>query len=231
MIGFMIGSLVSLVFVLLLFKGLWSLWHKMHALVGIEVGTPRLGLGYQQGVALPTRITSQDKLALPTHLKKTTKQTYWRTRYGKVPALRHLSVTADQLDLMPVEAVQLLGVIDERLSRYAAWQHNQTNASGKATNHKLSTNLSQNWLTEKQFVLQRLVEQTIPEAVNQYDQLARFHPQALAQPIHDGMNAAQVLMAVLTEVDGQIDGLLDELSAQVSAQLATTYRYVKTRTQ
>lgn len=216
--------LFGLVVALLLFRGLWVLWHKMHALVGIEVGTPALVLDYQPGMALPNARLAAQKLplALGRSQKKSkslTNQVYWRTRHGKIPALHYLNVSAAQVESLPWEAVQWLLSIDARLARYAAWQHDQRQA------------LFHNALSEQQFVLQRLADQTVPDAVNQFDQLARFNPNALSQPVCDGMLPAQVLLAVLTDVSRQVDGLLEDASHQVGSQLATTYRYVKTRTQ
>lgn len=236
MIWFVIGTVVSLIAVLCLIKGLIAVWYKMHALVGIEVGLPHhtmLGVGYQQGIALPTTLSSRyaEEMPAPSVLpSKKFKQRYWQTRYGKVPSLTYLkAVNVDKLDMMPVEAVQALVTINDRLARYAAWQQQASHTQQK--DDKNQSVLRNNWLTEKQFVLNRLVDQTLPTAINQYEQLARFNPQILNNTIHDGMTPGQLLIAVLIEIDSQLDDLLNELSQQVSHELATTYRYVKARVQ
>lgn len=222
---------------MLLIKGVIVAWHKMHALVGIEVGHPQeaLLLPYQKLQSLPVSVTHSRSAYQPMTRVKSKKlrqrahqqrQSYWQTRYGRIQPLHYLTnVTVEQLNLMPKQAVELLVSINERMAQYTAWQQqSQTNAT-----HPNGTTLT-NWLTEKQFVIDRLISQTIPEAVNQYDQLARFSPQRLSQPIHDDMTAGEVLTAVLQAVDRQMDEMLDEVFIQASSQLATTYRYVKTRT-
>ncbi|MFO1365792.1 MAG: hypothetical protein U1E91_06095 [Moraxella sp.] len=40
-------------------------------------------------------------------------------------------------------------------------------------------------MTENKFVVNRLIEQTIPEAVHQYDQIAKYHPSRLNQKIQE----------------------------------------------
>lgn len=228
--GLLIIGLVWLLVLAVLLKGLLVLWHKMHALVGIEVGYPNeaLLLTHQQGVVVPANLPSESRLALspfaqPKNRLKKSRQHYWHTHHGNIPSLVYLTgVNIDNVDRMPSQAVNILISINERLAQYLSWQQ-QANAT--------SSTLTQNWPTEKQFVIERLITQTIPEAVAQYDQLARFNPQRLSQPIHDNMTAGEMLVAVLTAVDEQLLGVLDEIFEQASSQLATTYRYVKARTQ
>lgn len=232
--GLLIIGLVWLLVLAVLLKGLLVLWHKMHALVGIEVGYPTeaLLLTHQQGVVVPANLPSESRLALspfaqPKNRLKKSRQSYWHTRHGNIPSLVYLTgVNIDNIDRMPTQAVNILISINERLAQYLSWQQ-QSQTPSNAT----GTTLTQNWLTEKQFVIERLITQTIPEAVAQYDQLARFNPQRLSQPIHDDMTAGEMLVAVLTAVDEQLLGVLDEIFEQASSQLATTYRYVKARTQ
>lgn len=230
--GLLIIALVWLLILAVLLKGLLVLWHKMHALVGIEVGYPNeaLLLSHQPSVAVPVNVPSKSKLALSplnqpkTRLKKS-RQPYWHTRHGNIPSLVYLTgVNVDNIDRMPSQAVNVLISINERLAQYLSWQQ-------QAQSNATDSTLTQNWLTEKQFVIERLITQTIPEAVAQYDQLARFNPQRLSQPIHDDMTAGEMLVAVLRAVDEQLLGVLDETFEQASLQLASTYRYVKSRTQ
>lgn len=220
----MILVLFSLVCVMLLIKSIIVLWHKMHALVGIEVGHPQEAflLPYQNLQAIPMSITAQSSIE-----PKKSRHRYWQTPYGRIYPLHCLTgVNAKHLTLMPKKAIELLVSINERAAQYLTW-HQQSQQSTKQ--QVIGATLT-NWLTEKQFVIERLINQTIPEAVNQYDQLARFSPQRLSQPIHDDLTAGEVLIAVLQTVDEQIKRVLDEVFIQAGSQLATTYRYVKTRT-
>lgn len=228
----LIIGLVWLLILAVVLKGVIVLWHKMHAFVGIEVGYPTeaLLLPYQQGVAVPANVASQHPSALllsqPNKRLKKSRPSYWHTRHGNIPSLRYLTgVTIDNIDRMPPQAVTVLISIHERLAQYLSWQQ-QAQTASNAT----GSTLSNNWLTEKQFVIERLIQQTIPEAVNQYDQLAHFNPQRLSQPIHDNMTAGEILVAVLQTVDEQLVGVLDEIFVQASSQLTTTYRYIKART-
>ena len=220
----MILVLFSLVCVMLLIKSIIVLWHKMHALVGIEVGHPQEAflLPYQNLQAIPMSITAQSSIE-----PKKSRHRYWQTPYGRIHPLHCLTgINAKHLTLMPKKAIELLVSINERAAQYLTW-HQQSQQSTKQ--QVIGATLT-NWLTEKQFVIERLINQTIPEAVNQYDQLARFSPQRLSQPIHDDLTAGEVLIAVLQTVDEQIKRVLDEVFIQAGSQLATTYRYVKTRT-
>lgn len=219
MISFLIGIIGFLLIMFAGFKVIGKIWHKMHDIVGIEVGqsrhTPQLG--YEPPTTLPNTFGSDNSLQLINQQNSNNKQ--WQTRHGKLPAMLQLvGITEDKLNLMPTEAVVILDRINGKMVRYTAWQQeNQLEQT--------------QWLTEKQFVLNRLISQTIPEAVNQYDQLARFNPYHLQQKIHDNLTAGDMLIAVLLEVDKQIDELINELHQQVTNQLATTYRYIKSRTQ
>lgn len=137
-----------------------------------------------------------------------------------MPLFQDLSL--EQINRMPTEAVVVLDRIHHKLERYLDWQQAQQS-------QPQSTQATAVPLSERRFVLDKLISQTIPEAVNQYDQLARFNPHQLSQKIHDNMTAGDMLIAVLLGVDKQTDELLHELNQQVSSQLATTYHYVKSR--
>lgn len=196
-------------------------WKKMHEIAGIEVGTSPLSLPYQE----TAKIEHQPSTTLPTNIAKqferltADNQQMITTKHGKIspmPLLVGLSV--DKINLMPTEAVIILDRIHDKLSRYQAWQQ-----ESEATSEEVA------WLTEKKFVLDRLINQTIPEAINHYDQLARFNPYQLTQKIHHDMTASDILIEVLLGVDKQIDDLLNELNHQVSSKLASTYHYMKAR--
>lgn len=213
-----------LIIILLLVLCIWCAkfaWRKMHEIAGIEVGTSPLSLPYQE----TAKIEHQSSTALPTNIAKqferltSDNQQMITTKHGKIspmPLLVGLSV--DKINLMPTEAVIILDRIHDKLSRYQAWQQESEATSEEVT-----------WLTEKKFVLDRLIHQTIPEAVNHYDQLARFNPHQLTQKIHHDMTASDILIEVLLGVDKQIDELLNELNHQVSSKLASTYHYMKAR--
>lgn len=220
--------MVKIVFAILIFLCMgalcvWCLktaWRKMHEIAGIEVGTSPLSLpqmtdniGYQPNTPLPNHITKQ-------HERLTTdNQQMITTKHGKISAMPLLvGLSVDKINLMPTEAVIILDRIHDKLSRYQAWQQ-----ESDATSEEVA------WLTEKKFVLDRLIHQTIPEAINHYDQLARFNPYQLNQKIHHDMTASDILLEVLLGVDKQIDELLYELNQQVSQKLATTYHYMKAR--
>ena len=127
---------------------------------------------------------------------------------------------------MPTAAVMLLDTIHDKLIRYQAWQRDQSQSGNQADHQHQQTQ----WLTENKFVVNRLIEQTIPEAVHQYDQIAKYHPSQLNQKIQGEMTAGEMLIEVLDRVNRQLDELLNEMFHEVSQQFASTYRYVKNRT-
>ena len=125
---------------------------------------------------------------------------------------------------MPTAAVMLLDTIHDKLIRYQAWQRDQSQSVNQPDHPQTQ------WLTENKFVVNRLIEQTIPEAVYQYDQIAKYHPSQLNQKIQGEMTAGEILIEVLARVNLQLDELLNEMFHEVSQQFASTYRYVKNRT-
>ena len=211
---------------------LTRLWYKMHEFVGIEVGTSRYALPYneplrlsqQSGMAIPNsfandKIFQFQPLAYPNSASHRVGNKESRRSQQVIPAI--LGIDARRLGRMPTPAVMVLDEIQDKLLRYQAWQQQQTELQNQTTG----------WLTENKFVINRLIEQTIPEAVNQYDQIAQFHPMQLSQKIYDDMTAGEMLVAVLQQVNQQLNQLLDEMFNEVSQQFATTYRYVKQRTE
>ena len=125
---------------------------------------------------------------------------------------------------MPTAAVMLLDTIHDKLIRYQDWQRDQSQSANQPDHSQTQ------WLTENKFVVNRLIEQTIPEAVYQYDQIAKYHPSQLNQKIQGEMTAGEILIEVLARVNLQLDELLNEMFHEVSQQFASTYRYVKNRT-
>lgn len=200
----------------------------MHDIAGIEVGTSRHSLppqiSYTPSTAIPNSIGNNlDYQLMSSNVLQNSKKNLLKTKHGKMspmPLFQDLSL--EQINRMPTEAVVVLDRIHHKLERYLDWQQAQQSQSQ-------STQTTAVPLSERRFVLDKLISQTIPEAVNQYDQLARFNPHQLSQKIHDNMTAGDMLIAVLLGVDKQTDELLHELNQQVSSQLATTYHYVKSR--
>lgn len=223
MIKLIIGIVIVLVLLAVVFWGAKKLlgfsWRKMHEIAGIEVGTSAYSLPYEERPMLSyDNSVSHNVAKLQQHFSQPNNQVL-QTKHGKISAMPLFTgVNVDKINLMPTEAVVILDRIHDKLSRYYAWQHENAQSTQ-----------SESWLTEQKFVLDRLVSQTIPEAVNHYDQLARFNPHQLTQKIHHNMTASDILIEVLLGVDKQVDELLNELNQQVSQKLATTYHYMKAR--
>ena len=135
-----------------------------------------------------------------------------------------LDIDGAAIERMPTAAVMLLDTIHDKLIRYQAWQRDQSQSVNQPDHPQTP------WLTENKFVVNRLIEQTIPEAVYQYDQIAKYHPSQLNQKIQGEMTAGEILIEVLARVNLQLDELLNEMFHEVSQQFASTYRYVKNRT-
>ncbi|WP_227498085.1 hypothetical protein [Moraxella macacae] len=209
----------------------------MHDIVGIEVGKSRHSLPVQidhtpnsigKLFKISKRSNQQDcanQQAILTNPTQNNRDNLLKTKHGKMspmPLFQGLSI--EQIDRMPTEAVVVLDRIHHKLQRYLNWQ--QTLLQDRLQSSPPNTLP----LTENRFVLDKLINQTIPETLNQYDQLARFNPHQLSKKIHANMTANDMLLEVLLSVDKQADELLNELNQQVSDQLATTYHYVKSRT-
>ena len=144
--------------------------------------------------------------------------TLWFLRYGRCPIMTELVdvVNEDTLNAMPIEAVAILDRINNKLKRYRDWSS------------ELDAKPSQN---EKQFVIDKLVSESIPEALHHYEQLLRFSPHRTKNSTtHDKMSAPDILIDLFLEVDYELDELLDELHQTVLNRLASTHRYVKSRT-
>lgn len=220
----MLTLLVLIVVVYGIWRALGAMWQGLHRIAGIETGTPRYALpmasarlGHEPSVAIPNSFRNDERFQLLPPTQSNSR----RTKHSKTPPMPQLAgVTIECLNRMPTQAVVILDRINDKLTRYQAWRR-------EAQTHTHTHTA----LSEKQFVIDRLIGQTLPEAVQQYDQLARFNPAHLQQPIHDTMTASDILIAVLQQVDAELDGLMAELNHVATNQLATTYRYIKARTQ
>lgn len=154
------------------------------------------------------------------HQSQASLSKYWHVKHGKVTPLTHLpSMTAEKIHEVPSEALVILDRINDKMARYTVWRAELSD-------------INETWLTEKQYAINRLINESIPEAVNHYDQLARFDPNRVKHTkVNGDMTASDVLIDVLQEVDSQLDSLIDELYQQTVQRLASMHRYVKTRVQ
>lgn len=215
-----------------------KIWYKMHDIAGID---PR-PVSYQQGhliahhpnQPLPTsnlsgygqnflqnaELTEQFQAINKPSPTQNSLSKYWHLKYGKVTPLTYLpSITAEKIHEVPSEALVVLDRINDKMARYTVWRAELND-------------VNEAWLTEKQYAINRLINESVPEAVNHYDQLARFDPHRVQHTkINGDMTASDILIDVLQEVDNQLDSLIDELYQQTVHKLASMHRYVKTRVQ
>ena len=145
----------------------------------------------------------------------------WVLKHGKCPAMTELVNVVDErtLNAMPIEAVAILDRINHKLRRYREWS---TELNGT----------QEEWFCERQFVIDKLINESIPEALNHYEQLLRFSPyRTKHNTVQGNMTAGDMLTDLFLEIDYELDELLDELHSIVLNRLASTHRYVKSRTQ
>lgn len=146
--------------------------------------------------------------------------TLWYLKHGRCPIMTELVDVVDEatLNAMPIEAVAILDRINGKLKRYREWSS--------------ELNDEQQQHNERQFVIDKLVAESIPEALHHYEQLQRFSPHRTKNNIVQGkMTAGDMLTDLFLEIDYELDELLDELHQTVMNRLASTHRYVKSRTQ
>tara|TARA_R110002020_G_scaffold122447_1_gene277787 strand:- start:874 stop:1626 length:753 start_codon:yes stop_codon:yes gene_type:complete len=147
--------------------------------------------------------------------------TLWYLKHGRCPIMTELVdvVDAATLNAMPIEAVAILDRINGKLKRYREWSHELNEQQQQQHN-------------ERQFVIDKLVGESIPEALHHYEQLQRFSPHRTKNSTVQGkMTAGDMLTDLFLEIDYELDELLDELHQTVMNRLASTHRYVKSRTQ
>ncbi len=146
--------------------------------------------------------------------------TLWTLKHGRCPIMTELVDVVDEatLNAMPIEAVAILDRINGKLKRYRDWSE--------------ELNEQQQQHNERQFVIDKLVNESIPEALHHYEQLLRFSPHRTKNSTVQGkMTAGDMLTDLFLEIDYELDELLDELHQTVLNRLASTHRYVKSRTQ
>ena len=147
--------------------------------------------------------------------------TLWYLKHGSCPIMTELVDVVDEatLNAMPIEAVAILDRINGKLKRYREWSHELNEQQQQQHN-------------ERQFVIDKLVSESIPEALYHYEQLQRFSPHRTKNNMVQGkMTAGDMLTDLFLEIDYELDELLDELHQTVMDRLASTHRYVKSRTQ
>lgn len=147
--------------------------------------------------------------------------TLWYLKHGRCPIMTELVDVVDEatLNAMPIEAVAILDRINGKLKRYREWSQELNDEQQQQHN-------------ERQFVIDKLVSESIPEALHHYEQLQRFSPHRTRNYTAQGeMSAGDMLTDLFLEIDYELDELLDELHNTVMSRLASTHRYVKSRTQ
>ena len=147
--------------------------------------------------------------------------TLWYLKHGRCPIMTELVDVVDEatLNAMPIEAVAILDRINGKLKRYRDWSEELNEEQQQQHN-------------ERQFVIDKLVNESIPEALRHYEQLLRFSPHRTKNSTVQGkMTAGDMLTDLFLEIDYELDQLLDELHQTVLNRLASTHRYVKSRTQ
>jgi len=157
----------------------------------------------------------------PTNRPPFDPDTLWYLKHGRCPIMTELVDVVDEatLNAMPIEAVAILDRINGKLKRYREWSSELNEQQQQQHN-------------ERQFVIDKLVSESIPEALHHYEQLQRFSPHRTKNNMVQGkMTAGDMLTDLFLEVDYELDELLDELHQTVLNRLASTHRYVKSRTQ
>ena len=147
--------------------------------------------------------------------------TLWFLKHGRCPIMTELVnvVDAATLNAMPIEAVAILDRINGKLKRYREWSSELNDEQKQQHN-------------ERQFVIDKLISESIPEALHHYEQLQRFSPHRTKNNVVQGkMTAGDMLTDLFLEIDYELDELLEELHQTVMNRLASTHRYVKSRTQ
>jgi hypothetical protein len=146
--------------------------------------------------------------------------TLWYLKHGRCPIMTELVDVVDEatLNAMPIEAVAVLDRINGKLKRYRDWSHELNEQQQQQHN-------------ERQFAIDKLVNESIPEALHHYEQLLRFSPHRTKNnKVQGNMTAGGMLTDLFLEIDYELDELLDQLHQTVMNSLASTHRYVKSRT-
>ena len=170
---------------------------------------------------LTDRYLSNRAQMCPTNRPPFDPDTLWYLKHGRCPIMTELVDVVDEatLNAMPIEAVAILDRINGKLKRYREWSSELNEQQQQQHN-------------ERQFVIDKLVSESIPEALHHYEQLQRFSPHRTKNTVVQGkMTAGDMLTDLFLEIDYELDELLEELHQTVMNKLASTHRYVKSRTQ
>ncbi|SLJ83921.1 hypothetical protein DABAL43B_0720 [Psychrobacter sp. DAB_AL43B] len=170
---------------------------------------------------LTDRYLSNRAKMRPTNRPPFDPDTLWYLKHGRCPIMTELVDVVDEatLNAMPIEAVAILDRINGKLKRYREWSSELNEQQQQQHN-------------ERQFVIDKLISESIPEALHHYEQLQRFSPHRTKNNVVQGkMTAGDMLTDLFLEIDYELDELLDELHQTVMNRLASTHRYVKSRTQ
>ena len=170
---------------------------------------------------LTDRYLSNRTQMRPTNRPPFDPDTLWYLKHGRCPIMTELVDVVDEatLNAMPIEAVAILDRINGKLKRYREWSSELNEQQQQQHN-------------ERQFVIDKLISESIPEALHHYEQLQRFSPHRTKNNMVQGkMTAGDMLTDLFLEIDYELDELLDELHQTVMNKLASTHRYVKSRTQ
>ena len=175
----------------------------------------------QSSTPLTDRYLSNRAQMRPANRPPFDPDTLWYLKHGRCPIMTELVDVVDEatLNAMPIEAVAILDRINGKLKRYREWSSELNEQQQQQHN-------------ERQFVIDKLVSESIPEALHHYEQLQRFSPHRTKNNMVQGkMTAGDMLTDLFLEIDYELDELLDELHQTVLNRLASTHRYVKSRTQ
>ena len=170
---------------------------------------------------LTDRYLSNRAQMRPTNRPPFDPDTLWFLKHGRCPIMTELVNVVDEaaLNAMPIEAVAILDRINGKLKRYREWSSEINDEQQQQHN-------------ERQFVIDKLISESIPEALHHYEQLQRFSPHRTKNNVGQGkMTAGDMLTDLFLEIDYELDELLEELHQTVMNRLASTHRYVKSRTQ
>ncbi|WP_413520806.1 hypothetical protein [Psychrobacter glacincola] len=170
---------------------------------------------------LTDRYLSNRAQMRPTNRPPFDPDTLWYLKHGRCPIMTELVNVVDDatLNAMPIEAVAILDRINGKLKRYREWSSELNDEQQQQHN-------------ERQFVIDKLISESIPEALHHYEQLQRFSPHRTKNSTVQGkMTAGDMLTDLFLEIDYELDELLEELHQTVMNRLASTHRYVKSRTQ
>lgn len=189
-----------------------------------RAGRIRDALAQVSDIRTPTPLTDRylsNRAAMrPTNRPPFDPDTLWYLKHGRCPIMTELIDVVDEatLNAMPIEAVAILDRINGKLKRYREWSSELNEQQQQQHN-------------ERQFVIDKLVSESIPEALHHYEQLQRFSPHRTKNTMMQGkMTAGDMLTDLFLEIDYELDELLDELHQTVMNRLASTHRYVKSRT-